>query len=117
MKNVQSEDTHPFWSTHKQTSNRIDRKPCFAAIYTKECLIQNTTIHIHSKNAPLVNKLTSYSPSPPSQSFTMCIIPDCFHRPVLLTPPPFFTMCLIPDLFGDYPNIVECVSFVSVLVA
>ena len=63
MKKAQSDDTHPFWSTHKQNFNRIARKPR-SAIYTKEFLARNTTIHIHSESAPLVDKLINYSPFP-----------------------------------------------------
>ena len=103
MKKAQLDNIYPFWSTRKQTSNHIAHKPC-SAIYTKEFLTWNTIIHIHSENAPLVDKITSYPPSFPPQSFTMYIIPDCFccHPPD--STPQFFTMRLIPDQFGDYPT-------------
>ena len=87
---------------HKQTSKYIARKP-HIAIY-KEFLARKITIHIHAENTPLVDKLTRYSPSPPPQSFTMCIIPDSFCRRPPDSPPWFFTTHLIPDQFGDFPT-------------
>ena len=67
MKKAQLDDTHPFWSTHKQT-NRIAQKP--RADKYKEFLSRKT-IHIHADNTPLVDKLTRYSPAPPPRSFTL----------------------------------------------
>ena len=101
IKKAQLDDTHPFWSTHKQTSNHIACKPCSAS-YTKEFLAQKTTIHIHSVNDQLVNKLNHYSPSPSPYSFTMCTILDRFCRRPPDSSPRFFTMRLIPDWFGDF---------------
>ena len=101
MKKAQSDDKHPFWSTHKESSNRITRKP-FTDKYN-EFLSQNT-IHIHAENAPFVDRLTSYSPSPPPRSFTLCIIPDRFRRRPPDHNPRFFSTRLIPDRFGDFPT-------------
>ena len=89
MKKAQLDDTHPFWSTHKQTI-------CFAEklridIYKE--FLSRKTIHIHTKNTPFVDKLTSYFPSPLPHSFTLHIIPDCFHCCPPDPPPWFFSMC------------------------
>ena len=100
MKKAQSDDTHPFWSTHKRT-NRVARKPR-ATIY-KEFLSQKT-INIHADNTPLVDKLTRYSPAPPPRSFTLRDIPDRFRRRPPDSPPQSFPMFLIPDRFGDFPT-------------
>ena len=100
MKKAQSDDTHPFWSTNKQTT-RINRKPC-ADIY-KEFLSWKT-IHIHADNTPLVDKLTRYSPAPPPQSFTLRYTPDCFRCCPSDSPSQFFTTCFLPDRFGDFPT-------------
>ena len=102
MKKAQSDNTHPFWSTHKWTSNRIACKPC-TAIY-KEFLAQKTTIHIGAEIAPLVDKFTCCSPSSPPWSFTLCTILDRFHRCPPDPPPRFFTTRLIPHWFGNFPT-------------
>ena len=60
--------------------------------------------HIHAENAPFIDKLTSYSPSPPPRSFTLRFIPDRFRRQPPDPPPQFFTPRLIPDRFGDFPT-------------
>ena len=100
MKKAQSDDTHPFWSTHKRT-NRAARKPR-AAIYKE--FLSRKTIHIHADNTPLGDKLTRYSPAPPPRSFTLRYIPDRFRLRPPDSPPQFFTTRLIPDRFGDVPT-------------
>ena len=60
MKKAQSDETHPLWSTHKQTIH-IAWKPR-ADIYKE--FLSRKTIHIHAENTPLVDKLTRYSPTP-----------------------------------------------------
>ena len=60
MKKVQSDETYPFWSNCKRTSNHITHKP-HSAVYTKEFFTWNTTVHIYSDNAQFVNKLISFS--------------------------------------------------------
>ena len=100
MKKAQSDDTHPFWSTHKRT-NRIARKPR-AAIYKE--FLSRKTIHSHADTTPLVDRLTRYSPAPPPRSFTLRYIPDRFRLRPPDSPPQFFTTRLIPDRFGDVPT-------------
>ena len=100
MKKAQSDETHPFWSTHKRT-NRVARKPR-ADIYKE--FLSRKTIHIHADNTPLVDNLTRYSPVPLPRSFTLRDIPDRFCRHPPDSPPQFFPMCLIPDWFGDFPT-------------
>ena len=101
MKKAQLDDTHPFWSTHKQTSTCIVCKHC-TNIY-KEFLSWKT-IHIHPENTPFFDKITRYSPSPPPWSFTLRFIPDCFRCRPPDSPPQFFTTRLISDWFGDFPT-------------
>lgn len=74
MKKAQSDNTHLFWSTHKQTSNFIACKP-YCALYTKEFLTWKTMIHIHAENSPLVNNFTHHSPSLPSMVLYHCKLP------------------------------------------
>ena len=100
LKRVQSDDTHPFWSTHKESPICIARKP--RTDKYKEFLSRNT-IHIHVESAPFVDRITQYSPSPPPRSFTLRFIPDRFCRRPLDSPPRFFTPHLIPNRFGDFP--------------
>ena len=100
MKKAQSNDTHPFWSTHKRT-NRFARKP--RADKYKEFLSQKT-IYINTVNTPSVDKFTRFSPAPPPWSFTLRDIPDRFRRRPPDSPPQSFPMFLIPDRFGDCPT-------------
>ena len=90
MKKAQSDNTRPFWYTHKQTPTYITRKPR-TAIY-KEFLAQKT-IHIHAENTPLVNKLTSYSP-PPLPGPLPCAPYLIISVAVLLTPFPSSFPCV-----------------------
>ena len=101
MKKAQSDDTHPFWSTHKQTSTRIVCKP--RTDKYKEFLSWNT-MYIHAENTPFVDKITHYSPSPPPWSFTLHFIPDNFCRHHPDPPPQSFSIRLIQDWFGDFPT-------------
>ena len=98
MKKAQSDDTHPFWSTHKRT-NHVARKP--RANKYKEFLSRKT-IYINADNTPPVDKLTRYSPAPPPWSFTLRDIPDRFRCRPPDSPPQSFPMFLIPDRFGDF---------------
>ena len=111
MKKAQLDDTHPFWSTHKQT-NRFAQKP--RADNYKEFLSRKT-IHINADNTPLVDKLTRYSPAPPPRSFTLYDIPDRFCRRLADFPPQSFPMFLIPDRLVIFPP-SPGIFFVSILV-
>ena len=100
MKKAQSDDTHPFWSTHKRT-NRVARKP--RADKYKEFLSQKT-IYINAVNTPSADKFTRFSPAPPPRYFTLRDIPDRFCRRPPDSPPQTFPLFLIPDRFGDFPT-------------
>ena len=100
MKKAQSDDTHPFWSTHKRT-NRVARKP--RADKYKEFLSQKT-IYINAVNTPSADKFTRFSPAPPPRFFTLRDIPDRFRRRPPDPPPQSFPLLLIPDRFGDFPT-------------
>ena len=100
MKKAQSDDTHPFWSTHKR-ANRVARKP--RANKYKEFLSQKT-IYINTVNTPSADKYTRFSPAPPPRYFTLRDIPDRFRRRPPDPPPQSFPLLLIPDRFGDFPT-------------